>query len=869
MSYDEDLEANSFFKCLKQDNQDLFLKAISEDWIICIPQQKCVLKTPYSLSQIMNSFLVPVDDLGLFRTLQDVEVKYEDNNLTFVDALSSENNTHVLFKETFYDDNVKKFTVLCLEDFLLESKEHPSYTKNKDFDEDLDSYHSCLEFIWAEIGNKTTINKIDHMIGEFHVKGNVVEKVAKNVAILFRNCWEEIVYKGRIKEKCQREPFYQQKLRLALETYLIHGLNHKLLPTIKTSVSDDTEILNKNLMNLQDLQLRDLGIDKQFEVIITRAKVELARVEQFFTPLGKLQCLKKSVGILSEQTSQLSSDDLLPLLVYLIIKSRIPSWCAQLKFISLFSLSAQDSNDENSYYLASMEAAIEHVKSGAIFGSSLPESLADHQQEEGLSEVSSDVFVAIAEGNVVLLKKLLQDDSVDGDDDGGTKFSHHPLCSCSSCTDLVGGPTRPVDRLTSSGLSPLHATAKQGKVTCLEAVLAFNPDLDLQDNRGNTSLQLAASAGHQNCLLLLLHAGVNYNLNNKRGDSALHLAVLHGHESCVKALLYFAEHKGVALHVNSTNAMGDTPLHLAASWGYQGILQLLLEYGASVWARNKAKLTPAGCTENYNIIELLSKQFVEDPVGFGEPKVWYKASPERTREKSGKASRKEKLKEEKTYAKEIDRLFKAILRGDDNLACFYLNLHPDKTVASEDVSSESSSSFLTSPQDSLSVPVLSSTSNACHPLCDCDICAREKLQSLLGVETDVKLSVNSQNKDGHTALHLAARTGNRKLLLLLLQSGAGVNVHAVDQGQTPLHVAIGENRGDIAELFMEYGAKVNEQDKAGNTCLHYCAIHNLENMAALLLRNNANQEVRNFAGKTAFEEARARMNFAVKKLLYE
>ena len=174
---------------------------------------------------------------------------------------------------------------------------------------------------------------------------------------------------------------------------------------------------------------------------------------------------------------------------------------------------------------------------------------------------------------------------------------------------------------------------------------------------------------------------------------------------------------------------GDTPLHLATSWGYSAIVQLLIEYGASVWAKNNQRQTPAGCTDNYIILEMLSRQF-NDHGGFDSPQVWYKAPvTSEQRGATGEGNLKDVQKQnspymqmDKKYYKEVDRLFKAILQGDDNLACFYLNIFP--------ASSKSGVSGLTkvkklTKDDSLDVPVLEakSATSQCHPLCDCDKCS--------------------------------------------------------------------------------------------------------------------------------------------------
>ena len=56
-----------------------------------------------------------------------------------------------------------------------------------------------------------------------------------------------------------------------------------------------------------------------------------------------------------------------------------------------------------------------------------------------------------------------------------------------------------------------------------------------------------------------------------------------------------------------------------------------------------------------------------------------------------------------------------------------------------------------------------------------------------------------------------------------------------DFNQTALHVAAKRPRGEIIKLILKSGAKIDAQDIAGRTALHYaCLYNNLENVEILL-----------------------------------
>lgn len=65
--------------------------------------------------------------------------------------------------------------------------------------------------------------------------------------------------------------------------------------------------------------------------------------------------------------------------------------------------------------------------------------------------------------------------------------------------------------------------------------------------------------------------------------------------------------------------------------------------------------------------------------------------------------------------------------------------------------------------------------------------------------------LNKQDAFGLTALHFAARKGNRAIVDLFLKHKANVNVQE-NYGFTPLHEAVENNRLEVAEALLNYGA---------------------------------------------------------------
>ena len=78
------------------------------------------------------------------------------------------------------------------------------------------------------------------------------------------------------------------------------NVTHKhLFSTITACVKSSDAEVNKVTRNLKLIRLKQLGVRKEFEENLPVAKMELAKLNKFSTPLGRLFCLKKVVTALT------------------------------------------------------------------------------------------------------------------------------------------------------------------------------------------------------------------------------------------------------------------------------------------------------------------------------------------------------------------------------------------------------------------------------------------------------------------------------------------------------------------------------------------------------------------------------------------
>ncbi|XP_022939042.1 potassium channel SKOR-like [Cucurbita moschata] len=149
------------------------------------------------------------------------------------------------------------------------------------------------------------------------------------------------------------------------------------------------------------------------------------------------------------------------------------------------------------------------------------------------------------------------------------------------------------------GRSPLHLAASRGFDDIVVFLIQEGVDIDLTDNFGNTPLMEAIKNGNDHVAELLSKEGASLKVEN--AGSFLCAAVSRGDADLIKRLLLYG------IDPNTKDYDFRTPLHIAASSGLTLMAKLLLEYGGSVFSRDRWGNTPldeARICGNKNLVKL-------------------------------------------------------------------------------------------------------------------------------------------------------------------------------------------------------------------------------------------------------------------------
>jgi len=94
--------------------------------------------------------------------------------------------------------------------------------------------------------------------------------------------------------------------------------------------------------------------------------------------------------------------------------------------------------------------------------------------------------------------------------------------------------------------------------------------------------------------------------------------------------------------------------------------------------------------------------------------------------------------------------------------------------------------------------------------------------------------LNQQNMQGETSLHLAIGEENYNACKMLICKGADVNL-SKNKGVTPLHLASVKDSLVIVQLLVSAGARVTATDESQEIPLHKAARNNKERIVKYLL----------------------------------
>lgn len=417
-------------------------------------------------------------------------------------------------------------------------------------------------------------------------------------------------------------------------------------------------------------------------------------------------------------------------------------------------------------------------------------------QDNSCSRYKTVLHHAILNLDIEIIEMILeQGHYIDAEDeDGTTPIFVAIYYDKMEATELLLRHGASVNVFDSNGHYPLHIAAMKGCLDIVERLLLYGADVDCQSSsrwgRGYAPLHFAVEQGNKDLINLLLRRGANLNAKTGLGLSALHVAVRDGKEEVVELLLK----RGAGIN-DATAESRLTPLHFASEKGQTLVARLLLEHGvkADVNARDRIGLTPILYAISNGYLEMFEILLANGAIVKDVPELL------------NMAVEKESIEIVKILLEHID-----VNASDEygRTALHFISLKGEEE-ATKIFSGESE--------------VPSSPTNI-----------KVEITKLL---LRKGANVNAQTVHGLTPLNAASGRGFAKVVQVLLEHNATLQIH--EMGMTPLHFSAQLGSEEIATLLLDNGADVNAELPDGMTVLHYATRHNHKGIVKLLLERGA------------------------------
>jgi uncharacterized protein len=123
--------------------------------------------------------------------------------------------------------------------------------------------------------------------------------------------------------------------------------------------------------------------------------------------------------------------------------------------------------------------------------------------------------------------------------------------------------------------------------------------------------------------------------------------------------------------------------------------------------------------------------------------------------------------------------------------------------------------------------------------------------------------LNVRNRNGETALSLAAYIGNLSFVKRLVEAGAEVDFY----GWPPLIYGAFNGHAAVVDYLLKRGAEIDATTENGSTALFFAARYGHREVVELLLKNKAETNIANENGETAIDWAMKSGNTDIENLL--
>jgi ankyrin repeat protein len=449
-----------------------------------------------------------------------------------------------------------------------------------------------------------------------------------------------------------------------------------------------------------------------------------------------------------------------------------------------------------------------------------------------------------------------------------------------------------IDMKDDNGYTPLHLAAEKGHVAMLELLLKRHGGIEVETPRERTAIHLAALNGHHRAVQVLMNYDAKVEKPDWSGNTPLDLAAENGHmeivvlllgtqlntevhkDSSSRVLLKASSfgHFDVVHHVlesedadvNFKDSSGLTALSAAAKFGSEAVVELLLLHGADPEIRDSVQRTSllnAVTVGHEKVVELLlnaraNVRAVQPHSGTSLNVAAHQGRVTMVRillDHTADVSMNEGLD---GYA-----LQSAALSGSLETTQLLLEHNADISCKGGAYYSTLQAAIIGGNKKIVELLLQRGADvrlqggkwgTALHAaiMRAKDLASPESTDDFVNLLLSNGASFHETDRQGRTAIHLAAASGDWPLMKQVLRENRGALNIRDSQGRTVLHHAACNGKGRILERLLVKQDTCDIPDYDGWTPLHWACRQPAEDVIEILLAKGADQSRKSVRGWT-------------------
>jgi ankyrin repeat protein len=377
--------------------------------------------------------------------------------------------------------------------------------------------------------------------------------------------------------------------------------------------------------------------------------------------------------------------------------------------------------------------------------------------------------------------------------------------------------------------TPLYLAVAYDRVSMVKTLLSYGHEqVNVVCRGGWTALSNAADLANEEMTILLLRAGADHSIRNDRGMTALHLAARKNHVGVAKLLIL----AGASIDIKGTDTL--TPLALATTGGHLEVTALLLNNGADPNQTGWDKWTPLHRAARggwKDTVALLIERGASLMLKDGKGNL-----PLHLAARSGHLETVELILNSRADIRH-DQLFAKDKKGSTpRMVAFYTahyDIHKFLRAAEMDI---------------LGIDELASANELTAAIEEGQY---SKVSCLLNKR---ETKIDQPDDNGQPPLHTAIQEDRLDIAELLIEFGAAIESVGYHNWR-PLHVASSIGSVSLVKMCLRHGADVHALTSTKQTPLHKACSSKSVDVVHILLEAGADPEARNQRGMRAIHIA--------------